>query len=63
LQKHLEDHASATDLIAAGGDPELVQHILTLVHWAEFKRRQAPPCVQVSARAFGIGWQMPIAAR
>jgi len=63
LQKHLEDHASATDLIAAGGDPELVQHVLTLVHRAEFKRRQAPPCVQVSPRAFGIGWQMPIAAR
>jgi len=63
LQKHLEDHASATDLIAAGGDPELVQRVLTLVHRAEFKRRQAPPCVQVSPRAFGIGWQMPIAAR
>jgi hypothetical protein len=33
-----------------------------LLRRAEFKRRQAPPLLKVSGRAFGSGWRMPIAA-
>jgi hypothetical protein len=34
-----------------------------MVARAEFKRRQAPPALKITDRAFGTGWRMPIAAR
>ena len=43
-------------------DPALVARVQGLLRRAEFKRRQAPPVLKVSRRAFGSGWRMPIAA-
>jgi NAD+ synthase (glutamine-hydrolysing) len=40
-----------------------VQKISWLVKRAEFKRRQAPPGLKITDRAFGAGWRMPIASR
>ncbi|WP_292491799.1 hypothetical protein [Methanoculleus sp. 10] len=34
-----------------------------MVGQAEFKRRQAPPGLRVTGRAFGTDWRMPIAAK
>jgi hypothetical protein len=33
-----------------------------LVHRSEFKRKQAPPGLKITDRAFGTGWRMPIAS-
>jgi hypothetical protein len=38
-----------------------VNRVLTMVTRAEFKRRQAPPGLKITDRAFGTGWRMPIA--
>jgi NAD+ synthase (glutamine-hydrolysing) len=62
LKACIEQQASAESLIAAGHDPELVRQVVGLLRRAEFKRRQAAPSLKVSARAFGSGWRMPIAA-
>lgn len=61
LKQLVEQHHTPDQLIAAGDDPALVQHIWSLLRRAEFKRRQAPPVLKVSGRAFGTGWRMPIA--
>lgn len=61
LQQLVEQHHTPDQLIAAGHDPALVQHVWSLLRRAEFKRRQAPPVLKVSGRAFGTGWRMPIA--
>ena len=61
LKKLVEQHHTPDQLIAVGNDPALVQHIWSLLRRAEFKRRQAPPVLKVSGRAFGMGWRMPIA--
>ncbi|GAB4212764.1 MAG: NAD+ synthase [Synechococcales cyanobacterium] len=63
LCQHVERQVSAPGLIQAGWDPDVVDRVVRLVQVAEFKRRQAPPCLKVSRRAFGSGWQMPIARR
>ena len=63
LQKHIEQHLSADDIIAAGFDAETVHKVLRLVRAAEFKRKQAAPGLKVTDRAFGTGWRMPIARR
>ncbi|HBP53308.1 MAG TPA: NAD+ synthase [Synechococcus sp. UBA8638] len=61
LKKLVEEHHTPDQLIAAGGGAALVQRIWSLLRRAEFKRRQAPPVLKVSGRAFGTGWRMPIA--
>ena len=63
LQRHIEQHQPADEIIAAGFDPETVRRVLRMVRLAEFKRKQAAPGLKVTDRAFGTGWRMPIAAK
>jgi NAD+ synthetase len=63
LERLIEQHQASADIVAAGHDPAVVQRVIGLVARAEFKRRQAPPVLKVSDRAFGMGWRMPIAYR
>jgi NAD+ synthase/NAD+ synthase (glutamine-hydrolysing) len=63
LQRHVERHQPAGEIVAAGFDANTVAHVLRLVRLAEFKRKQAAPGLKVTDRAFGTGWRMPIAAR
>jgi NAD+ synthetase len=63
LQRHVEQHQPAEEIITAGFDPETVRQVLRLVRISEFKRKQAAPGLKVTDRAFGTGWRMPIAAR
>jgi NAD+ synthase/NAD+ synthase (glutamine-hydrolysing) len=63
LQRHIEQHQPASEIVAAGFDAATVRRVLRLVRLAEFKRKQAAPGLKVTDRAFGTGWRMPIAAR
>jgi NAD+ synthase (glutamine-hydrolysing) len=62
LEEIVCEHQSATQLIAQGYDRQVVEKIIKLVKRAEFKRRQAPPGLKITDRAFGTGWRMPIAS-
>ncbi|NDF62520.1 MAG: NAD+ synthase [Synechococcaceae bacterium WBB_3_034] len=62
LKALIEQQRTPEELIAAGADPALAERVQGLLRRAEFKRRQAPPLLKVSGRAFGSGWRMPIAA-
>jgi NAD+ synthase (glutamine-hydrolysing) len=50
-------------LIDAGHAPEDVDRVLALVDRAEYKRRQAPPGIKITPRAFGRDRRMPITNR
>ena len=63
LERLIQQHQSAADVVAAGHDSGVVQTVVRLLARAEFKRRQAPPVLKVTDRAFGLGWRMPIASR
>jgi NAD+ synthetase len=63
LERHIERHQTAAEIIAAGFDPDVVRRVLKMVRASEFKRKQAAPGLKVTDRAFGTGWRMPIAAR
>jgi NAD+ synthase (glutamine-hydrolysing) len=52
---------TSSQIIEAGHDPDTVTQILHLVGRSEYKRRQAPPVLKISPRAFGTGRRMPIA--
>src|SRR5664280_1082421 len=57
---YVEGDRSADDLIAEGYDPDVVAQVIGLVDRAEYKRRQMPPGVRISAKAFGKDRRMPI---
>ncbi|PSB04208.1 NAD+ synthase [Merismopedia glauca] len=63
LQRLIQNHQSPPEIIAAGHDEAIVNRVTNLVTKAEFKRRQAPPGLKITDRAFGTGWRMPIASR
>lgn len=62
LQRLIHNHQSAAQIVAAGHDPMIVERVIQMVARAEFKRRQAPPGLKITDRAFGTGWRMPIAS-
>ncbi len=54
------ENRSVDEIAARGFDPAVVDRIFALVRQAEYKRRQAPPGVRISSRAFGRDWRYPI---
>ncbi len=63
LSAYIEDNKSVEEIIALGFDEEVVKQAARLVDTSEYKRRQAPPGVKISPRAFGRDWRLPIANR
>jgi NAD+ synthetase len=63
LERLVQRQESMADMVAAGHDAAVVENVIKLVSRAEFKRRQAPPVLKITDRAFGQGWRMPIASR
>ncbi len=63
LHRLIHEYQAPAQIIDAGHDPTIVNKVMRLVARAEFKRRQAPPGLKITDRAFGTGWRMPIASR
>ncbi len=60
LEAFIEEDLSVDQIAARGFDRKTIGRILDLVKRNEYKRRQAPPGVRVSGRAFGRDWRYPI---
>ena len=60
LEEFIEKDHSVDQIAALGFDRATVVRVLQMVKRAEYKRRQAPPGVRVSNRAFGRDWRYPI---
>lgn len=60
LQGYIEHDRTVGELIAMGHDPATVERVARLVDGAEYKRRQSPVGVKVSAKAFGKDRRLPI---
>ena len=63
LEAYVEQDRSPAEIEAAGFDRETVERVVQLVDRAEYKRRQAPPGVRISTRAFGKDRRLPITNR
>ena len=63
LRGYVEEDRSPEELIADGHNPETVARVIQLVDRSEYKRRQAPPGVKITPRAFGRDRRMPIVNR
>ena len=60
LEAFIEDDLGVDEICAKGFERATVVRVLDLVKRNEYKRRQAPPGVRVSRRAFGRDWRYPI---
>ena len=63
LQRYVEEEKSTAQIIAEGFDAATVARVVRLVDLSEYKRKQMPPGLKVTSRAFGFGRRMPIAQR
>ena len=60
LEAFIEEDLSVDEIVARGFERTTVGRVLDMVKRNEYKRRQAPPGVRVSRRAFGRDWRYPI---
>jgi NAD+ synthase (glutamine-hydrolysing) len=60
LHAYVEEDRSFSEMVAMGFDEATVRRVIRMVDLNEYKRRQAPPGVRISARAFGKDRRLPI---
>jgi NAD+ synthase (glutamine-hydrolysing) len=63
LEAYIEEDKGVSEIVAAGFDEEDVRRAVSMVDRAEYKRRQAPTGIKVTARSFGRDRRMPITNR
>ena len=63
VEAYVEDDKSVAELLAEGHDADFVRRVASLIDRNEYKRRQAPPGVRVSPKAFGKDRRLPITNR
>ena len=63
LQAYVEENCSAQDIIDMCFDETVVKKVISMVDRNEYKRRQAPPGVKITQRAFGRDRRLPIVNR
>jgi NAD+ synthase (glutamine-hydrolysing) len=63
LELYVEDDWSVEEVVAAGFDEKTVRRVVQMVDRNEYKRRQAPPGVKITSRAFGKDRRLPITSR
>src|SRR5947199_533624 len=63
LRAYAEDDRSFEEILAMGFDRKTVERVMRMVDLSEYKRRQAPPGVKITTRAFGRDRRLPITNR
>ncbi len=63
LEGYIEDDLDAAELVHRGLPAEEVERVIRMVDRSEYKRRQAPPGIKISSRAFGRDRRLPITNR
>jgi NAD+ synthase (glutamine-hydrolysing) len=63
LSAFIEEDLSVNEITERGFDRDVVARVLELVKRSEYKRRQAPPGIRISRRAFGRDWRYPITSQ
>jgi NAD+ synthase (glutamine-hydrolysing) len=63
VKAYVEEDYSYQEMVEMGFDPQAVRQVITSVDRNEYKRRQAPPGVKITPRAFGKDRRLPIVNR
>ena len=60
LEQYIANDLCYEEMVSIGNDPELIAQVIRLVDRNEYKRRQAPPGIRITDRAFGRDRRYPI---
>lgn len=60
IERHIVERMDGPDLRENGFDPEVINRVLNMVRKSEYKRRQAPPGIKLTSKAFGYGRRVPL---
>ena len=60
LKAYVEEHHSLAQMQKISKDKVKIKDIIRMVDRSEYKRRQSPPGIKISTRAFGKDWRLPI---
>jgi NAD+ synthase (glutamine-hydrolysing) len=63
LEGYVEEDRTVEEIVRMGFEKATVQRVVALVDRNEYKRRQAPPGVKITPRAFGRDRRFPLASR
>ncbi len=63
LYQYIEQQKTAGKIISEGSDKDIVNKVISMIDFNEYKRYQAPPVLRISSKAFGAGRRMPLVAR
>ncbi|MBI5038164.1 MAG: NAD+ synthase [Nitrospirae bacterium] len=63
LHAYVEEDRSVKEITAMGYREETIARVVSMVDRSEYKRRQAPPGIKITPRAFGKDWRVPITNR
>ena len=62
LKRYIEAGQSLKDIVDAGFDEAITRKVISMIHFAEFKRQQSPIGTKVSSRSFDQDWHFPISS-
>jgi NAD+ synthase (glutamine-hydrolysing) len=60
LKAYIEDDKSFKEILSLGFEPEIVRNVIKMIDKSEYKRRQSPPGIKITQRAFGRDRRFPI---
>jgi NAD+ synthase (glutamine-hydrolysing) len=63
LTDYVERGLGLAEMVERGRDREIAARVIGLIDKSEYKRRQSPPGVKITPRAFGKDWRLPLAGR
>lgn len=63
LKAYVEDYMSFDEIVNIGCEPECAKKVITMIDTSEYKRRQSPPGIKITPRAFGRDRRFPITNR
>ena len=63
MKAYVEEDLSFEEIVAKGAKPATVKKVIRMVDGNEYKRRQGPPGIKITERAFGKDWRLPITNR
>ncbi|MBI4619259.1 MAG: NAD+ synthase [Desulfobacterales bacterium] len=60
LRAYIEQDMAYTEILKMGFDEDMVKRVIKMVDKNEYKRRQGPPGIKITPKAFGKDWRLPI---
>jgi NAD+ synthase (glutamine-hydrolysing) len=63
LEAYVEQDLSLTEIVAMNYSEADVRRVVSLIRHNEYKRRQSPPGIRITRRAFGKDWRYPVTAK